>query len=117
MRLGTYRPGRRSRRIRCPWLVAVCENDAITPPQPAIAAARRAPRGELRTYPAGHFDIYRGPIYDQAVTDQIDFLHRHLLTQQRPAPTPRREPPTGTEATRLGEQTKHPGLHQVRLLH
>jgi uncharacterized protein len=79
LRVGIYRPARHAHRIRCPWLIAVCDNDAITPPAPAIAAARRAPAGELRTYPAGHFDIYQGAVFDDAIADQIAFLRRRLL--------------------------------------
>jgi dienelactone hydrolase len=79
LRVGIYRPGRRAQRIRCPWLVAVCDNDAITPPAPAIAAARRARAGELRTYPAGHFDIYQGATFHHAIADQVAFQRRHLL--------------------------------------
>ncbi|MGC1852974.1 MAG: hypothetical protein WA687_11105, partial [Solirubrobacterales bacterium] len=44
-----------------------------------IAAARRAPFGELRTYPGvDHFDIYDGPEHEAVVADEIAFLHRHL---------------------------------------
>lgn len=77
LRIGTYRPGHNAASIRCPWLVAVCENDASTPPAPAIAAARRAPAADLRTYPGGHFDIYLGDAFERAILDQISFLRRH----------------------------------------
>jgi pimeloyl-ACP methyl ester carboxylesterase len=75
-----YRPARHAARLHCPWLVCVGEADAVARPGPAIAAARRAPRGELRTY-AGvdHFDIYDGPHHARVVADEVDFLRRHLL--------------------------------------
>jgi pimeloyl-ACP methyl ester carboxylesterase len=76
--VGLYRPVMRARRIGCPWLVQVCIRDDVTPPQPAIEAARRAPRAELRAYDAGHWDLYRGPLFDRAVAEQVDFLRRHL---------------------------------------
>ena len=74
-----YRPGRRAADVECPMLVQVASNDLITPPGPAIEAAGQAPRGELAIY-AGleHFDIYRGEHFERAVTDQIDFLTRHM---------------------------------------
>lgn len=79
-----YRPARLASRLHCPWLVCVGEVDRVAKPGPAIKAARRAPQGELRTYPGvDHFDIYDGPEHDAIVADQLDFLHRHLLT--RPA--------------------------------
>lgn len=75
-----YRPARHAAKLHCPWLVCVGEADRVAKPGPAIAAARRAPRGELRTYPGiDHFDIYDGPAHEAIVDDQIDFLHRHLL--------------------------------------
>jgi uncharacterized protein len=75
-----YRPARHARRLHCPWLVCVGEADRVARPDPAIAAARRAPQGELRTYPGvDHFDVYDGPEHEALVADQLDFLRRHLL--------------------------------------
>jgi len=77
-----YRPGRRAADLPCPILVQVCSSDAITPPGPAIEAARKARNGELITYAGlGHFDIYRGEPFERAVADQIEFLTRHLLAE------------------------------------
>ncbi len=75
-----FRPVRHASKLHCPWLVCVGEADRVAKPGPAIAAARRAPKGELRTY-AGvdHFDIYDGPVHETLVADQLDFLRRHLL--------------------------------------
>jgi pimeloyl-ACP methyl ester carboxylesterase len=73
-----YRPARFASRLHCPWLVCVGEADRVAKPGPAIAAARRAPSGELRTYPGvDHFDIYDGPEHEAIVADQLDFLRRH----------------------------------------
>jgi alpha-beta hydrolase superfamily lysophospholipase len=75
-----YRPARHAAALHCPWLVCVGEADRVAKPGPAIAAARRAPLGELRIYPGvDHFDIYDGPQHEAVVTDQLDFLRRHLL--------------------------------------
>jgi alpha-beta hydrolase superfamily lysophospholipase len=75
-----YRPARHASKLHCPWLVCVGEADRVARPGPAIAAARRAPQGELRTYPGvDHFDIYDGPEHEAIVIDQLDFLRRHLL--------------------------------------
>jgi cephalosporin-C deacetylase-like acetyl esterase len=77
-----YRPGRLAARLHCPWLLCVGEADRVAAPGPAIAAARRAPLGELRTYPGvDHFDIYDGPEFAAVVTDEIAFLRRHLLAE------------------------------------
>ncbi len=75
-----FRPGRHAAKLHCPWLVCVGEADRVAKPGPAIAAARRAPRGELRTYPGvDHFDVYDGPAHEALVADQLDFLGRWLL--------------------------------------
>lgn len=75
-----FRPVRHARRLHCPWLVCVGEADRVARPSVAIAAARRAPLGELRTYSGvDHFDIYDGPVHEAVVADQLQFLRRHLL--------------------------------------
>ena len=75
-----YRPARFAADLHCPWLACVGEADRVAKPGPAIAAARRAPLGELRTYPGvDHFDIYDGPQHEVVVADEIEFLQRHLL--------------------------------------
>jgi alpha-beta hydrolase superfamily lysophospholipase len=75
-----YRPARHAAGLHCPWLVCVGEADRVARPGPAIAAARRAPLGELRTYPGvDHFDIYDGPEFEAVVGDEVAFLRRHLL--------------------------------------
>jgi alpha-beta hydrolase superfamily lysophospholipase len=75
-----FRPIRHAAGLHCPWLVCVGEDDRVARPGPAIAAARRAPQGELRTYPGvDHFDIYDGPAHEALVADQLAFLRRHLL--------------------------------------
>jgi uncharacterized protein len=60
LRFPFYRPGLKTARLTMPLLVCVCANDTTTPPGSTIKAAQRAPRGELRRYPYGHFDIYSG---------------------------------------------------------
>jgi alpha-beta hydrolase superfamily lysophospholipase len=74
-----WRPGRRARQISCPLLVQIATNDLDTPPCPAAKAAARAPRGELRRYECGHFDVYLEPWFDRVAGDQVEFLRRHLL--------------------------------------
>jgi alpha-beta hydrolase superfamily lysophospholipase len=79
-----FRPVRHAAGLHCPWLVCVGEADRVALPGPAIAAARRAPLGELRTYPGvDHFDVYDGPEHEALVADQIEFLRRHLLAAPR----------------------------------
>jgi alpha-beta hydrolase superfamily lysophospholipase len=74
-----FRPGRLAAKLHCPWLLCVGKADRVARPGPAIAAGRRAPLGEVRTYPGvDHFDIYDGPEFEAVVADEIAFLTRHL---------------------------------------
>lgn len=75
LRFPFYRPGRRTARLRMPVLICVCDEDTTAPPGSTVAAAHRAPLGELRHYPYGHFAIYLDP---QARADQREFLDRVL---------------------------------------
>lgn len=76
-----FNPGRHAETLHCPWLVCVGGDDQVARPSVAIAAARRAPHGELRVYPGvDHFDIYDGPEHEAVVADQLAFLDRHVLT-------------------------------------
>jgi len=80
--VGTWRPVRLARRIACPVLVCVCDRDETTPPGPAARMGRSAPLGEVVHYPIGHFDIYLGEAFEQAVSDQIAFLERALTPER-----------------------------------
>ncbi|GAA0615934.1 alpha/beta hydrolase [Sporichthya brevicatena] len=81
--LARYRPGRLASRIRCPLLVQIADRDTISPVEPIRAAARRAPRSEVRHYPGDHFDVYPGCAHHDAVTaHQVAFLRRHLNPRQ-----------------------------------
>ncbi|MES4905090.1 MULTISPECIES: alpha/beta fold hydrolase [unclassified Streptomyces] len=81
-----YRPGRRTRRIVCPVLFCVCETDSVAPSGPTLRYARRAPRGEIRRYPDGHFDIYRGEPFERVLHDQLAFLAAHVPVAQETSP-------------------------------
>ncbi|MFI6309837.1 alpha/beta hydrolase [Nocardia fusca] len=79
--IAAYRPGRSAKKIRMPILFCVSNNDTVTPPAQTLRYARTAPLGEVRTYNAGHFEFYLGEAFEALVTDQIEFLTRHLGVQ------------------------------------
>jgi uncharacterized protein len=81
-----YRPGRRTRGIDCPMLFCVCETDSVAPSGPTLRYARKAPRGEIRRYPDGHFDIYRGEPFERVLHDQLAFLTAHVPIAQGTSP-------------------------------
>jgi uncharacterized protein len=84
LQAGAYRPGLQADRLPCPILVQIADRDSVAPPQAAQDAAWRATgRAEVRTYPIGHFDIYTGRPFEQAIADQLHFLRRHVGAQAR----------------------------------
>lgn len=77
--IATYRPGRSAAKVKFPILFCVSATDTVTPPGQTIALARRAPRGETQLYDAGHFEFYMGEAFERLVSDQTQFLTKHLL--------------------------------------
>lgn len=74
----SYRPGRSTPEITCPILFCVCEADSVAPAGATLRHAAKAPRGEVRLYPEGHFAIYVDDAFDRVVADQLAFLDKHL---------------------------------------
>lgn len=73
-----YRPGRSAKKVTMPILFCVSNHDTVTPPEQTIRYAKSAPHGEIKRYDAGHFAFYLGEPFEQLVTDQVEFLTRHL---------------------------------------
>jgi pimeloyl-ACP methyl ester carboxylesterase len=73
-----YNLARKVRRIPCPTLYCLTEDDDVNPPALGKLAAERAPLGELCLYPGGHFDPFLGGNLDRMATDQVEFLQRHM---------------------------------------
>jgi pimeloyl-ACP methyl ester carboxylesterase len=78
LRVASYRPGRAAAKIACPVLFCVCDGDAVAPAKETLKYAEAAPRGEIKRYPVGHFDIYVGEAWEHAIADQTEFLSRWL---------------------------------------
>ena len=79
LQLPRHRPGRHADHVPCPLLVQIAESETVLRNGPAVKAARRAPRGELRRYAgADHFDVYLPPVYDAVIADELQFLKRAL---------------------------------------
>ena len=75
-----YVPGRRAAKITIPILFVIAENDSIAPAVSTHAAAAKAVRAEVKSYPNGHFDYYSGEGFDRVVADEQEFLIRQLST-------------------------------------
>jgi uncharacterized protein len=74
----SYRLARKVRRIDIPILYCIAESDDVVPPALGMKTASRPPRGELRTYPGGHFDPFLGETFERMASDQVEFLSRQL---------------------------------------
>jgi fermentation-respiration switch protein FrsA (DUF1100 family) len=79
LRAGSYRPIEHANDVRCPVLLQICLADQLASAEVAEQTAERlGERAEVKRYPIGHFDIYRGDHYETAVRDQLEFFTRHL---------------------------------------
>lgn len=77
--IASYRPGRSAAKVAMPILFCVSTTDTVTPPEQTLSLARRAQHGEVKLYSAGHFALYLGDAFEQLVSDQTQFLTKHLL--------------------------------------
>lgn len=73
-----YFPGREARKITCPVHFAVCENDSVAPTKATLRHAAKAPSGEIKLQPGGHFDIYVGADFERNLNQQLAFLAHHV---------------------------------------
>jgi uncharacterized protein len=73
-----YRPIASAGNVSCPALIMLGEKDSLIDAAAVEKAAKKMPRGELVKYPFGHFDIYTGEAFEDAIKKQTDFLLSHL---------------------------------------
>lgn len=79
LRIPLNRPVTAASRLRAPILVVVAGRDSIAPPAAARKVAATAGAGsEVLELECGHFDIYRGEMFERSVTAQVEFLTRIL---------------------------------------
>jgi len=71
-----HRPGTLASAVSCPAFFAVCARDTVAPSAATLRHVRKAPKGQIKVYDAGHFDIYVGLHFERVVSDQIAFLHQ-----------------------------------------
>lgn len=78
LRIPLHHPGRRAADLACPALFCVAMKDTVAPARATIWHVRKARRGKVVRYRAGHFEIYLDPWFEQVVADQLAFLQAEV---------------------------------------
>jgi pimeloyl-ACP methyl ester carboxylesterase len=73
-----FRPARIARQIRCPLLVVLSHRDHLAPAHVTMRAAKGLPYIELAMFPAQHFELYSGDIFERAVSTETSFFLHHF---------------------------------------
>jgi dienelactone hydrolase len=74
----TYEPGKSVKDVDCPIYFGICDKDTVTPAKKSSEYAAQAPRGVIKNYPYGHFEIYEGDAFEIATSDYIEFMDENL---------------------------------------
>lgn len=75
---GTYRPIAHASDVKCPALIMFGEKDSLIDPGAVEKTALAMPKSRMIRYPFGHFEIYTGDAFENAVSEQAAFLAEHL---------------------------------------
>ena len=78
LRVPLYSPGHHAAKITARRLVQLATRDDVTPYATAQKIVARIPNGEVKSYDCTHFEPYLDPHFEGIVTDQINFLNRHV---------------------------------------
>lgn len=74
-----FRPISDAKKLKCPALLQICETDTVAPAASAEKAAKQIVKSEVVRYPVGHFDVYFDEWFERSVSDQAQFLQKHLF--------------------------------------
>jgi len=68
-------PSEAAEDVQCPVLLLVCEQDNIVAPDSHVKAAQAlGDKAIVKSYPIGHFDIYEGEHFENAVKEMLALL-------------------------------------------
>lgn len=75
-------PIKKARHVKCPVLLLVCARDELVSPVSHEKVARiLGDLAEVKNYPIGHFDIYKGENFGRAIEDQMEFIAKAIGEQ------------------------------------
>jgi fermentation-respiration switch protein FrsA (DUF1100 family) len=70
--------------VACPVLFVACEHDNLASPESHKRAAEHlGDKATVISYPIGHFDIYEGEYFEQAVSEMAAFIKKQLTTGEK----------------------------------
>lgn len=72
-----YSPSRYTKDIEKPIYYAVCKKDTLAPADATIKCAKLSPKAVIKEYECGHFGIYLGDFFEQAIKDYINFFDQY----------------------------------------
>ena len=75
-----YRPIASASKVKCPALIMLAENDSLNDPKSVERTAEKIPNSILIRYPYGHFEIYNGDEFEEAVLRQTEFFEQQLIS-------------------------------------
>jgi pimeloyl-ACP methyl ester carboxylesterase len=73
-----YRPIRHAQCVRCPVLLVTGKRDEVIPQWSVKKEQARLPNAQLVALSSGHFDLYNGSSFEEAVATEQNFLLTHL---------------------------------------
>lgn len=78
LKFAAYRPIASAHKVKCPALVMLAEKDSLVDAGAVEKTAHKMTNSTLVKYPFGHFDIYTGEGFSDAIKKQTEFLKTHL---------------------------------------
>jgi dienelactone hydrolase len=72
-----FNPDGHIKNVHCPVLIQICDHDVLAPIRPETEKELRK-YADVKRYPIGHFDIYYGDNFEEAVNDQLEFFKKYL---------------------------------------
>jgi dienelactone hydrolase len=79
MTLPSYMPTLYAGKIPCPAQVIYAENDSLIPARAVERMIKKIKNVESISLPVGHFDLYRGKLFEKTIKAQTAFFTKHLM--------------------------------------
>ncbi|MFQ5652725.1 MAG: alpha/beta hydrolase [bacterium] len=78
--MSLYSPMSYAKRVKCPALVVMAEQDSLIDAKAVAKTTGRMSRATLLALPGGHFSVYGGETFEKVLQAETDFLVKHLFS-------------------------------------